>query len=109
MASLSINILLTMIWPQSYVYGVTIPTPKKFTKKGGLEHYIHMEYLPPPLGTKPGWISLHNLGFKYPTVTEANKVQILKSLLIIVDKLEEKNYVHGDFRTNNLLIYVKIR
>jgi serine/threonine protein kinase len=90
------------------LYGVTAPTPEQFKDLGGLEHYIHMEYLPPPSGTKPGWISLHDLGFEYPTVAEANKVQILESVSTIARKLQEKNFVHGDFRPNNLLIYVKI-
>jgi len=89
------------------LYGVTAPTPHEFIEQGSLEHYIHMEYLSPPSDGKAGWISLHDLGSKYPLVAEANKSQIMKSIKAIINELEEKGLVHGDFRTNNLLVYVK--
>lgn len=68
-----------------------------------------MEYLAPPSDTSPkGWISLHDLGVNHVEVALANKNTIIQAVRQITHTLREAKYVHGDFRTNNLLIYVDI-
>lgn len=93
--------------PQLYV--IKSPIPKLFAGQTSLERYVYMEYLAPPSDSSPnGWISLYDLGMDHFDVASANKDQILQALKEITKTLQQKQYVHGDFRPNNLLIYVKI-
>jgi hypothetical protein len=88
------------------LYGTTTPVPDEFPEGVALESYMFMEYLPPPSGAKPGWISLHDLGVEHLSLAQQNKDQIVASVDAIVKKLNEGGYVHGDFRTNNLMIHI---
>lgn len=71
-----------------------------------IEHHHVMEYLPPPSNDSAGWISLLELGEKFPTVASIHKSVIEAALYKIINVLGERNYVHGDLRPNNLLIKV---
>ena len=91
------------------LYGTTSPIPQPFSSKIPLEAYIYMEYLAPPSNTSPkGWISLHDLGIDYCVVASANKGKIRTAINAIISALQERRYVHGDFRPNNIMIYIDI-
>jgi hypothetical protein len=91
------------------LYDIKTPIPKRFLGRTTLEKYVYMEYLAPPSDTSPkGWISLHDLGVNHVEVALANKNTIIQAVRHITHTLRKAKYVHGDFRTNNLLIYVDI-
>jgi hypothetical protein len=73
-----------------------------------LETYHVMEYLPPPLGASMGWMTLYDLGRDFPKEAKQSKPQIKEALDTILETLQCRNFVHGDFRTNNVLVYVQI-
>jgi hypothetical protein len=72
-----------------------------------LEDYHVMEYLPPPSNTSMGWITLHDLGRRFPQEASQCKQLISDALDNIIKTLQLRNFVHGDFRTNNVLVYVQ--
>lgn len=71
-----------------------------------LETYHIMEYLPPPSGSVSGWITLHKLIHEHPEVAARSKDEISDALEAITSKLQQASYVHGDLRTNNVLVCV---
>ena len=73
-----------------------------------LETYHVMEYLSPPVGTSLGWITLHELGKKFPKDAIRFKRQIQDALYQIIDVLQHEKLVHGDLRTNNVLVQVRM-
>ena len=56
-----------------------------------------MEYLDPC-----AWQTLHEF-LKYDA-TAVNRTQVREAVDSIIEKLESKNYVHGDLRSNNIMI-----
>jgi hypothetical protein len=73
-----------------------------------LETYHVMEYLPPPSGTSLGWMTLHELGKKFSQEATRSKGQIRDALEAIINVLQLEKLVHGDLRTNNVLVCVQI-
>ena len=73
-----------------------------------LETYHVMEYLPPPSGASMGWMTLYDLGRNYPKEAAESKQKISRALDAIVHMLQSHNFVHGDFRTNNVLVCIQI-
>jgi len=73
-----------------------------------IESHHVMEYLPPPSNESPGWISLLELEEQFPKVASMSKEEIKNALFNVIHVLREKNFVHADFRPNNLLIFVQI-
>jgi hypothetical protein len=67
---------------------------------------IVMEYLAPPTNLKDGWKTLHDLYLDAPHLLTSEKPAIEEVLNNLVHILEENQLVHGDLRSNNLLIYV---
>jgi len=74
-----------------------------------LEMYHVMEYLPPPEGASMGWMTLYDLGRSYPAEAAESKHQISGALNAILEVLRSHKFVHGDFRTNNVLVFVEIK
>ena len=70
-------------------------------------HHV-MEYLASPSDESSGWISLLDLEEQFPTVASGSKQDIKNALIHIIHVLQKEQYVHGDFRPNNLLICVQI-
>lgn len=91
------------------LYGATSPVPQEFKEGPGLETYIFMEYLPPPSDGEAGWITLHDLGVEHRSFAQKNKDKIVAAVKDIVEVLRGKEFVHGDLRTNNLMIYIVVR
>jgi serine/threonine protein kinase len=82
----------------------------RFPKDAKVLEYHHlMEYLPPPShdSVSAGWISLLDLEEKYRDVASHAKEEIKAALYDIITVLQERNFVHGDLRPNNLLISIK--
>ena len=72
-----------------------------------IEEYQLMEYLPPPSNDSAGWISLFDFENKFQQVARRSKDDIKEALYKIIEALEERHFVHGDLRPNNLLISIK--
>jgi hypothetical protein len=73
-----------------------------------IEKSYVMEYLSPPSNDSAGWISLLDFKERFPKVASKYKVDIGKALHKITGALKERNFIHGDFRPNNLFINVTI-
>jgi serine/threonine-protein kinase RIO1 len=66
---------------------------------------IVMEYLLPPTNGKPGWITLFDLVTKHPALVDQKSGLIQVQLDAIVLVLKGSKLVHGDLRSNNLMIF----
>jgi len=66
---------------------------------------IIMEYLTPPSTSEPGWVTLFDLFQKDPALVRKKKELINIQLCALLDILKCFNFVHGDLRSNNLMIY----
>ena len=91
------------------LYGASSPVPQEFKEGAALETYIFMEYLPPPSDGEAGWITLHDLGVEHRSCAQKNKDKIVAAVNDIVEELKMPGFVHGDLRTNNLMIYIVFR
>ena len=83
------------------------PTFFGCSSKPGLNYSVYlMEYLPPPSHQCEGWMPLSNLrtGFASSGGVENKIFDVLRQ---IVGWLREHNYVHGDLRSNNLMIKMR--
>jgi len=65
---------------------------------------VVMEYLAPPTDTVPGWITLFDLFQQRPALVHEKKESIRAKLDEIVLILKHSKFVHGDLRSNNLMI-----
>jgi len=66
---------------------------------------VVMEYLPPPSNSEPGWITLFDLFERDPALVREKKDLIQAQLQAILLILSHSTFVHGDLRSNNLMIY----
>jgi hypothetical protein len=89
-------------------FATTLPVSASPPGLVSLETYHVMEYLPPPSGASMGWMTLHDLGRDFPQAAQQSKFQITEALEKILAVLRDRKFVHGDLRTNNVLIYVQI-
>ena len=67
---------------------------------------IVMEYLPPPTDDQPGWQTLHDVFMESPQLVVQGREAIRERLLAIVALLKRSYMVHGDLRSNNIMIKV---
>ncbi|KDR74836.1 hypothetical protein GALMADRAFT_249741 [Galerina marginata CBS 339.88] len=66
-----------------------------------------IEYLAPPKEDQAGWLTLHDFGVDHPEQAQAEKDAIQTHIYEdILPALQEKNFVHGDLRPNNIMIHV---
>ena len=66
---------------------------------------VVMEYLAPPKYNAPGWITLFDLFQKNPALVRKKADLIYAELVKVIRILSESKLVHGDLRSNNLMIY----
>lgn len=66
---------------------------------------VVMEYLPPPSGNENGWTTLFDLSVANAALVHNKKELILEKLKAILLVLKNSNLVHGDLRSNNLMVY----
>jgi hypothetical protein len=67
---------------------------------------IVMEFLPLPTVDQPGWHTLHYFDTIHPELVHEKKDAIWEQLAAILSTLKELHLVHGDLRSNNLMIHV---
>ena len=98
--------------PYGYVVHEALETAGYAPKLLGRSHkpaisaeIIVMEYLLPPTNGKPGWITLFDLVTKHPALVDQKSDLIQAQLDAIVLVLKGSKLVHGDLRSNNLMIF----
>lgn len=74
-----------------------------------LINYFVMEYLPPPSVSANGWITLDDLAIEHTMLAHSKKSLILAALRRVLELLQDKNFVHGDLRPNNIMIKICLR
>jgi hypothetical protein len=66
---------------------------------------VVMEYLPHPSSNENGWTTLFDLSVANAALVHNKKELILEKLKAILLVLKNSNLVHGDLRSNNLMVY----
>ena len=67
---------------------------------------VVMEYLAPPTAERSGWSTLHDFYSDHAELVREKKDAIWEQLTMIVSTLKDLSFVHGDLRSNNLMIHV---
>lgn len=97
------------------LYASYPPTPSNpasvpYGRPRGTPIYHYFQYLAPPTTGKPGWLTLFDYAKDYPEKAAEHKEAIKKTCDAIISLLETgsrgNNYVHGDLRPNNIMIYI---
>jgi hypothetical protein len=67
-----------------------------------------MEYMPPPTLTKSGWKTLYSFRKGRPDLDPKLCEAIAKKLKELLKALSDATFVHGDLRSNNIIIKVGV-